>query len=119
MENYNWETIEYTKENGETPVDEFMDELNTKEEAKVLRSIALLEEFGLIIGMPHVRHLDDGIYELRTKFSSNIFRVTIFHWYKDKIVLLHGFKKKTQKTPPREIKRAKEYREDFLKQKGE
>ncbi|MCJ7842567.1 type II toxin-antitoxin system RelE/ParE family toxin [Lederbergia sp. NSJ-179] len=114
-----WETIEYTKPNGVAPVIEYLQSLSPKHETKVLRSIQLLEEFGPEIGMPHVRHLNDGIYELRTSFSSNIFRTLFFHWHENKLVLTHGFTKKTQKTPAREIRRAEMYRRDYLERKGD
>ncbi|HHW39361.1 MAG TPA: type II toxin-antitoxin system RelE/ParE family toxin [Bacillales bacterium] len=114
-----WETIEYMKPNGEIPIVDYLQSLPPKHEAKVVRSIQLLEEFGPEIGMPHVRTLDDGIFELRTKFSSNIFRSLFFHWYDNKLVLTHGFTKKTQKTPTQEIDRAKRYREDFIQRKGD
>lgn len=119
MEKLNWETVAYAKFNGEVPIDEFLNSLTPKQEAKVLRSIELLEEFGLGLGGPHIAYLEDGIYELRTKLSTNIFRTTLFHWDGNQIVLLHGFQKKMQKTPPMEIKRAKEYRDDYLEQKKE
>lgn len=114
MDNHNWETIEYIKPNGDRPVDEYLNSLSTKHEAKVLRSIAILEEFGPQVGMPHVSYLNGGIYELRTKFSSNIFRTLFFHYQNGKLILLHGFTKKQQKTPQNEIIRAKGYRDDFL-----
>ena|SRR5690625_709046 len=119
MKNQSWETIEYIKENGEIPVDQYLESLPVKHEAKVLRSMGLLEGHGPTIGMPHVSHLEDGIYELRTKFSTNIFRVLFFHYQDGKLILLHGFTKKTQKTPRREIIRAKAYRNDFLRRMKE
>lgn len=110
-----WEVDFYTKENGEVPVEEFLDSLSDKEEAKVLRTIQLLEEFGIALKGPHCDYLGDGIYELRTKISTNIFRVLYFHFENGKFVLTHGFTKKTQKTPPREKKMAISYRDEYLK----
>lgn len=114
MKKSNWDTVSYIKDNGEDPVREFLDSLNLKEKAKVLRSIQLLEEYGMELKGPHKSYLEDGIYELRTQLSSNIFRITLFHFQDNKIILLHGFRKKTQKTPPQEIRRAKKYRDDYL-----
>lgn len=65
MEKLNWETVAYVKINGEVPIDEFLNSLTPKQEAKILRSIELLEEFGLGLGGPHVAYLEDGIYDLR------------------------------------------------------
>lgn len=114
-----WETQEYVRKNGRSPIRDYLSSLSTRHRVKVLRSIQLLEEFGPDLGMPHVRHLEDGIFELRTQFGNNIFRTIFFHWYENKLVLTHGFTKKTQKTPRSEIEKAKMYRADFLKRKGE
>lgn len=54
-----------------------------------------------------------GLYELRIKFSSDIARIFYFTYHNHKFVLLHGFIKKTMKTPENEIKRAKNYMEDY------
>ena len=116
MKKPHWETIPYRKSNGEEPVIVFLDSLYPKEKAKVLRSIKLLEEFGMELKGPHIEYLEDGIHELRIKLSTNIFRIMLFHFQDNKIILLHGFQKKTQKTPTREIARAKQYRDAYLKQ---
>lgn len=109
-----WEILEYKKPNGRSPVREFLSSLNAKHRAKVLRNVQLLKEFGLELGMPYTRHLEEGIWELRTQESGNISRVLLFHWYENRLVFTHGFIKKTQKTPREEIEKAKRYRSDFL-----
>lgn len=81
--------------------------------AKVFGRLELLEEHEPALGMPFSRHLDDGIFELRTVQGSNITRVLYFFVAGGEIVLTHGFVKKTQKTPAREIERAKRMREDW------
>jgi phage-related protein len=114
-----WNTIEYEKENGEKPVSEWLDSLPPKGSSKVLEDIEKLEQFGLRWGMPHVRHMGDGIWELRTKQGNNIYRVFMFRWYDTILVLTHGLTKKSEQTPKGEIKRAIRYRDDWLKRKGE
>lgn len=107
MNNLSWETIPYEKTNGERPVELFLDTLPAKQTEKVIRDIHLLERFGTRWGDPHVKHLEDGIWELRTKHGSAI------------LVLTNSFQKKSQKTPKREIQLARRYRDDWLKRKGE
>lgn len=119
MKKPNWDIIEYTKRNGRSPVEEFLDSLQAKEQVKMLRDLQLLQEYGLGLGMPRIRYLGNGLYELRTSSSNNIFRTTMFHFEGNQIVLLHSFQKKTQKTPAAEIARAKKYRDDFFAQKEE
>ena len=103
----------YEDERGRRPVKEFIDSLDVKMRAKVFGRLALLEEHGQRLGMPFSRHLKDGIYELRTSQGSNITRVLYFFVVDERVILTHGFVKKTQKTPAREIERAKRARDDW------
>ena len=97
--------IIYYFENNKSPVVEFIQNQNPKEQAKILREIDLLEEFGLFLGMPHIRKMKStkSIWELRIKHSSNIFRIFFFTIKDSKLVLLHGFRKKSNKTPKKEL----------------
>ena len=61
--------------------------------------------------------LQDGILELRAKVGSNISRVMYFFYDGKKAVLTHGFIKKTQKTPKKEIDRAIRYKEEYFSRK--
>ncbi len=54
-----------------------------------------------------------GLYELRIKFSSDIAGIFYFTYCNNRYVLLHGFIKKTMKTPENEIDRARKYMEDY------
>ena len=68
----------YKFEDGTNPIDPYLDGLNPKMRAKVFRAMALLEEFGTDLRMPHSEYLSDGIFELRVKVGSNIERVLYF-----------------------------------------
>ncbi|MDO5118133.1 MAG: type II toxin-antitoxin system RelE/ParE family toxin [Eggerthellaceae bacterium] len=103
----------YEDENGKRPVEEFIDSLYLKMRVKILGRIALLEEYGPKLGMPFSRHLDDGIFELRTVCGNDAARILFFFVVGKRIILTHGFVKKTQRTPSREIKRAKKMRSDW------
>lgn len=103
----------YEDEHGRRPVEEFIDSLDMKMRAKVFGRLALLEEHGQKLGMPFSRHLEDGIYELRTSQGSCNTRVLYFFVIGERAILTHGFMKKTQKTPLREIRRAKKARDDW------
>ncbi|MCB9805833.1 type II toxin-antitoxin system RelE/ParE family toxin [Candidatus Nomurabacteria bacterium] len=82
-------------------VEKFFTSLNSKELAKLIRTIELLEEFGDKLGMPHSRHLSDGLIELRIRGKREV-RV-LYCFYKNKAVLLHAFIKKSQITVKKEI----------------
>lgn len=63
------------------------------------------------------KHLEDGIYEIRIEVGSNIYRIFTFFDDNKLVILLHGFHKKTQKTPRKEIERAKKLRRDYYADK--
>lgn len=105
----------YEKENGESPVEDFINSLDTKTQAKLIGLMELLEEKGTSLREPYTKYLKDGIFEIRCQFGSNISRVLYFFFCNKKIILTNGFVKKTQKTPPNQIKIAKQRQKDFMK----
>ncbi len=70
--------------------------------AKVLRTINLLEKFGQKLGLPHAKKISAHLFELRI-FGKQEVRI-FYSFHKSQILLLHGFVKKSQKIPPKEIK---------------
>ena len=116
----NFEIDFFTLDNGFCPIREYLDSTDKKMRAKILWTIGLLETNGNMLTMPYSEHLQDGIFELRTKQGSNISRVLYFFYVGKKIILTHGFNKKTNKVPPGEIAKAKKYLDIYLsRQKGE
>ncbi len=109
--------IEYYTEKGKCPVLEFIQEQSSKVQAKILREIDLLEEFGLSLGMPHIRKIQgsEDLWELRIKHSTNNFRIFYFCYTGGKFVLLHGIRKTTGRTPSGSIKMATKRKECYLK----
>ncbi len=90
-------------------VEELFESITSKELGKVLRTVDLLEEFGKELGLPHSRHLKDGLLELRIRGKREI---RVFYCFKkQKIILLHAFIKKKQKTPFKELKRARKIKD--------
>lgn len=65
----------------------------------------------------YTKSTDDGIFELRAKVGSDITRVLYFFMVGKRVILTNGFVKKTVKTPPAEIARAKRYRAEYLGRK--
>lgn len=72
--------------------------------------IQLLQDNGIRLNENITKHLGDGIWELRP--GNN--RVFYFFFENDTFVLLHHFRKKSQKTPKREIEKAKNERADYI-----
>ncbi|MDO8724231.1 MAG: type II toxin-antitoxin system RelE/ParE family toxin [Syntrophales bacterium] len=72
-----------------------------------LRYSDRMEMFGPDLGMPHTRAMGDGLFELRLKSVEGIARVFYSTMVGKKIMVLHQFIKKTDKTPPRELETAR------------
>ena len=106
----------YHTSNGECPVQKYLDSLSPKLRAKTMRSVLLLEEFGVDLRMPYSCPIGDGIFELRSIVGNDITRVLYFFIEGNSAILTNGFTKKTQKTPIREINRAKTFRVDYYNQ---
>ena len=109
----------FKKQDGSGPVEEFLDSLDNKMRAKILLAIALLETNGPQLREPYSKPLGDGIFEIRAKQGNNITRTLYFFYDGKQIILTNGFVKKTQKTPSAEIQRAKKYRAEYLRLKGD
>lgn len=112
----------YETEDGKCPIWEFLEALRlkapTNKDARIQHKqaslyIELLQQNGTHMNAEITKHLDDGIWELRP--GNN--RVFYFFCQNDTYVLLHQFRKKSQKTPKREIEKAKTERNDYLRRK--
>lgn len=114
-----WSIELFEKENHECPVLDFIQSLPPKHRAKIEREIDLLEEFGINLTYPHTRKIEGenykGLWELRIQFASDISRIFYFIHLGNSFVLLHGFLKKTNKTPERELEIAKKYMQDYIR----
>jgi phage-related protein len=75
--------------------------------ARFLRYSERMELLGPDLGMPHTRAMGDGLFELRLKAGEGIARVFYCTVVDRRILFLHQFVKKTNKTPPRELKIAR------------
>ena len=77
------------------------------EDKKIIGNDLKTAQFGWPIGMPLIRKLDADLWEVRSRLHNRIARV-IFTVEGDKMVLLHGFIKKSQKTPQSDLQLAKQ-----------
>ncbi len=110
----------YRNKNGKEPVLEYLQQLSMKsgkdsriKANKIQDYIEALSKMGTHLGLPYVKHIEDDLWELRP-LRDRIFFVT---WHEGSFVLLHHFMKKTQKTPLREIEKARKEIAD-LKERG-
>ncbi len=107
----------YETESGLQPAREFLESLNPKMRAKIVMTIELLQDNGYELREPYSKYLNEGIFELRAKVGSDATRVLYFFYVDKHVILTNGFIKKTNKTPFKEIERAKKYRADYLRRK--
>jgi phage-related protein len=100
--------IFFRTEVGGEPVRDWLKSLPSSEDRKRIGEDIKTVEFGWPVGMPVCRPLGDGVYEARTKLAQNrIARVLFYIDKKARMVLLHGFIKKTQKSPDKDLELAK------------
>lgn len=107
--------ISYTRPNGHNEFEEFYNSLPIKDRNKLRATIDMIEAAGIqaAIQLEWVKKLDNEINEIRSKVSSNIQRALYFHIKNNQYIITHGFTKKTQKTPIKEIERAKQIKYEF------
>ena len=115
--------VTYENRQGKDEIAEFIKELSVKAQTskyervrlkKIMQYLDLLVTFGTGIGEPFTKHIEGDIWELRPTSD----RIFYAYWKDNKFVLLHQFEKKTQKTPAREIGRAKRNLQDWLERNG-
>ncbi|SER85043.1 Phage-related protein [Butyrivibrio fibrisolvens] len=113
----------YRTVDGKSDIEDFLEDLLSRaitnkdariQHKQVSQYIQFLEDYGTRLGENVTKHLDEDIWELRP--GNN--RVLFFYFENNTFVLLHHFRKKTQKTPRREIEKAKAERDDWRKRKG-
>ena len=97
-----WEVVFY-QEGRRSPIEEFLNALDKKTQVRLEWSIEQLRRRNVRAREPLVKHIEGKIWELREESRGNAYRVFYFMRIGRRIVLLHAFQKKTQRTPRREI----------------
>ena len=110
--------IFYRMTNGRCPIEEFLDRLPSKVTQKLLWVVELIKELNMVPSQ-YFKKLPgtDDIWECRIAQGSNVYRLFAFFEKGDLVILTHGIMKKTQKTPPQELRKAEEYKADWLQRR--
>lgn len=110
----------YEDKNGQSQLKDYIKNLQQNDSKdskikfnKIISYMRMLKQEGVFIGQPYVKHIEGKIWELRPLRD----RILFAYCNKNEIVLLTIFMKQTQKTPRKEIKKAKKFLEDYLKRK--
>ena len=95
----------FRTDGGSEPVKKWLKELSKPERKSIGDDLRTLQ-FGWPVGMPLVRKMEDGLWEIRTDFPNRIARV-LFTVVAGEAVLLHGFMKQSRKTPQPDLRTAR------------
>jgi len=104
----------YKTETGREPVREWLQGLD-REDRRALGGDVKLVEFGWPVGMPVCEAMGDGLFQIRTNLSSGRIARIFFCAEEGGMYLLHGFIKKTRKTPSEDLDIARTRRKNVLK----
>jgi phage-related protein len=113
-------TVEFYRDSyHREPAAEFLDSLPVVSRAKVVRLLNLLAEYGVLLKEPYTKQVKGKIRELRVADQIGAVRILYFGFTGRRFILLHGFIKKTDKIPKREIEVAEKRMKDFMQRYGD
>lgn len=108
--NLRWEIDDYRGPHNARPVKAFLDGLSVLARAKVYAALEMLARDGNRLRLPRSRALGDGLFEIRVAHPEGPFRIIYCFLPGRKVLLLHGFVKRTEETPPQDLQLARERR---------
>ena len=95
---------------------DFMAKLSEKEQMKIRRALLLFSDTERIPSH-FIKYIEDGVYELRVTYGNNEFRIFFIYDGEKLVILFNAFRKKTQKTPRKEIELAKRLKKEYYEYK--
>lgn len=95
--------IFYSKDNGKQPVYEFIKGLPIKDRARVLAYLQGIEDLGFDSPRAQFRQIKGSLWEIKIRVQSGGYKLFYVRLYKDLLVLLHAYRKQSQKAPRKEI----------------
>ena len=116
---WDWVVVFYVDPEGREPIREFLEGLDVKTQARFDWSLEQLRVRNITAREPLVKHLEGKIWELQRESNTNIYRLLYSLLPNRRILMLHGFQKKQQKTPRPEIELAQRRLTEFLQRGGE
>jgi phage-related protein len=113
-----WTVEYYMDSRGKEPVADFLDALPVEAQAKILRLIDLLGDYGVLLKEPYTKHIRGKLRKLRISVRFGDVRILYFAYADRRLILLHGFVKKTSKMRTRDIEIAEKRLNDFMNREG-
>lgn len=108
------EVFFYVDARGRQPVRDWMEALSVKTQQKIAAWIHLLEAEGHQLRRPYADKVRGALYELRIRFGADQIRILYFFFMRDKIILLHVFRKKQDRIEARDIELAEARMADVI-----
>lgn len=105
----------YESNSGKKPALKFLKSLQTKDKAKILACLESIEELGLKTPRVTFRQIRGQLWEIKISSQSGGFRIFYITISSDNLVLLHAYKKQSQKAPKKEIETAEKRMKEVLK----
>ncbi len=113
-----WRVLFYVEDSGSSPVEEFILRQDERTQARLRWGIEQVRARNISAREPLVKHVEGKLYELRIDSGGAAYRIIYFTFSGRRIILLHGFQKKTQKMPNREIAMARARMRRFVEREG-
>jgi phage-related protein len=113
------EFVFYQTDFGGKPVDDFLAALEPAPRAKVVRNLELMRTLPFVPSKFWQKMRGtENLWELRTEYAGNIYQILAYTYKGNRVILLHGFQKKTQKTPRQEMEIAEQRKRRYLQTHG-
>ncbi len=113
------EIIFYETDLGDKPVGDFLAELEPAPRAKTVHTLELLRTLPFVPSKFWQKMRGtENLWELRVEYAGNIYRILACTYKGNRVILLHGFQKKTQKTPQKELEIAEQRKKRYLQTHG-
>jgi phage-related protein len=114
-----WEVDFYVDQHGHCPVEDFLDALPDKHVGKILQIIHLLEEFGPNLPFPYSSQIEGKLRELRAHYGKTHYRLLYYGDVRGVFIVLHAFRKRTERVPEKEKRIARQrLQDDEQRKKG-
>jgi phage-related protein len=112
------EIIFYATDFGDQPVHEFLAKLDPAARAKLVRTLELLRTQRIVPAKFWKKMSGSDLWEVRTEYAGNIYRVLAAFAKGNRVILLHGFQKKSQKTPRQDMEIAQQRQKRYFQRHG-
>ncbi len=108
-----WSVVFYIDRRGKSPVEDYILSLDPKTGGRLTALIANLRASGGKLEFPKARHLEGKLWELRQETHTGIYRIVYFTYTGKRIIILHAFQKKTERTDESDLDTARRRYGDF------